>query len=498
MMKPTTPSQSHRPTATGPDVAALRRRLESVGQEHLLRFYDELPPVRRALLVQRIARLDLDALPRLVDTYVRGRPSLLPQGELAPAPYYPLDDAPASRRPWDRAKYGAEGERLLRAARVAVFTVAGGQGTRLGFEGPKGCYPGSAVTGKPLFRCLAEWIVAAQRRYGVVIPWYIMTSPANHEQTASFFRDQNWFGLSAEHVMHFQQGEMPSFDMRTGRVLLADKDEPATNPDGHGGSLRALYMSGAVEDMRRRGVRHISYVQIDNPLVKVIDPVFIGLHASAPDSSGEMSSKMVAKTEPGERVGVFCLVDGRTTVVEYSDLPRELAEKRDESGALRFNAGSPAIHMIGVDFVATLNESAPESGGGLALPFHRAEKRVPHIDPETGERLEPEKPNAVKLEMFVFDALPLCEKSIVLETERVEEFAPIKNADGADSPATSGRLQTERAARWLERAGVGVPRRPDGDPDCALEISPLTAMRPEDLAGVRLPESINPGAELAF
>lgn len=497
MTKQTTHTTHQRP-APGHDVASLRRRLEGAGQEHLLRFYDELPPARRALLLQRIARLDLESLPRLVDAYVRAKPAFLPQGELAPAPYYPLDASASLRRAWDRPKFMAEGEKLLRAGRVAVFTVAGGQGTRLGFDGPKGCYPGAAVTGKPLFRCLAEWIVASQRRYGVVIPWYIMTSPANHEQTASFFRDQNWFGLSAEHVMHFQQGEMPSFDMRTGRVLLAEKDEPATSPDGHGGSLRALYMSGAVEDMRRRGVRHISYVQIDNPLVKVIDPVFIGLHASAPDSSGEMSSKMVAKTEPGERVGVFCLVNGRTAVVEYSDLPRELAEQRDGAGALRFNAGSPAIHMIGVDFVARLNESAPESGGGLALPFHRAEKKVPHIDPDTGERVEPEQPNAVKLEMFVFDALPLCEKSIVLETERIEEFAPIKNADGADSPATSARIQTERAARWLERAGVSVPRRPDGQPDCTLEISPLTAMRPEDLNAGRLPKSIQPGAESAF
>lgn len=480
------------------DLASIQKRLEAVRQEHLLRFYPELPPPRRHALLDRIARLNLEAVPAQVRDYVLAKPDFAaPASQLEPAPYYPLDGAPSSHRPWDRAKFHADGEKLLRAGQVAVFTVAGGQGSRLGYEGPKGCYPGSAVTGKPLFRCLAEWIVAAQRRYGATIPWYIMTSPANHEQTVAFFHDQNHFGLAPEHVMHFQQGELPSFDMATGRILLADKDAPATNPDGHGGSLRALWLSGAVDDMKSRGVRHLSYVQIDNPLVRVIDPVFLGLHAAAPDSSAEMSSKMVAKTEPGERVGVFAKAGGKLQVVEYSDLPKDLAELREPGGRLRYNAGSPAIHTISVEFIAQLNESAGDAGA--TLPFHRAEKKVPCLDLDSGRHVEPEKPNAVKLEMFVFDALPSCRQSIVLETERVEEFAPIKNASGADSPETSRRIQTERAARWLEAAGVRVPRRADGSPDCTLEISPLTAMSPDDLRShPKLPRSIERGSEVAL
>lgn len=481
------------------DLESIDRRLRSAGQEHLLRFHDELPPVRRRALLERIARLDLERIPALVEAYVRSKPSFdAPADQLRPAPYYPLDaDSPDSPRPWDRGAYKSKGESLLRAGKVAAFTVAGGQGTRLGYDGPKGCYPGSAVTGKPLFRCLAEWIVSAQSRYKAVIPWYIMTSPANHRQTVAFFEDQNWFGLSPEHVMHFEQGEMPSFDLATGKVLLAEKDAPATSPDGHGGSLRALHLSGAIDDMRARGVQHFSYVQIDNPIVRVIDPVFLGLHAFAPDSSGEMSSKMVAKAEPGEKVGVFATAGGKVRVVEYSDLPRELAEARDERGGLRFNAGSPAIHVIGVEFVARLNAAAGATGA--TLPFHRAEKKVPFVDLETGAAVNPDKPNAVKLEMFVFDALPECRGSIVLETDRVEEFAPIKNADGADSPATSRRVQTRRAARWLEKAGVEAPLGADGEPDCALEISPVTAMWPEDLRGFpRLPRAIERGAEIAL
>ncbi|MEC9372385.1 MAG: UDPGP type 1 family protein [Planctomycetota bacterium] len=469
---------------------AIARRLREIGQEHLLRFHDELSPERRRLLLERIEGLPLESVPRLIEEYVKQKPDFSPRGKIEPAAYYPADPK-SSRRSWNRDSFRAKGEALLKMGRVGVFTVAGGQGTRLGFDGPKGCYPATPAHGKPLFMVIAEWIRAASARYGATIPWYIMTSPANHDDTVSFFRDQNQFGLKPQSIMHFQQGVMPSFDAATGKILLAEKDEPATNPDGHGGSLRALYVSGAIDDMRHRGVEHISYVQIDNPMVKPVDPVFIGLHAAAPDSSGEMSSKMVEKTEPSEKVGVFSTVDGRVQVIEYSDLPDELAQQRDDAGALRFNAGSPAIHLIGVEFVARLNEKGDD---GLSLPFHRADKKVPHVDLATGKKVEPDSANGVKLEMFVFDALPLAEKSIVLETLREDEFAPIKNAEGVDSPASSRRLQSGRGARWLESAGVRVARNEDGSPACTIEISPLKAMGPEDLKGMALPKEIEPGA----
>lgn len=480
-----------------PDSSDIRQRLERIGQAHLLRFTDRLPPERRDALLRRLADLDrdvdFDRVPNLVERYVHGRPAFAPTGDIAPAPYYPHDPE-SFVRPWDRDGARRSGESLIRAGKVAAFTVAGGQGSRLGFDGPKGCYPGGAVTGKPLFRCFAEWILAAQNRWGATIPWYVMTSPMNHEPTVAFFREQAWFGLDPAQVRHFPQGVMPSFDMATGRILLADLDEPATNPDGHGGSLKALAASGAVADMRARGVEHLCYAQVDNPLVRFLDPVFIGLHASAPDSSAEMSSKMLEKHEPGEKVGVFAEVDGRVRVIEYSDLPDELATKRRDDGALVFNAGNPAIHMLGVGFLERINSG----DDGFALPFHRAEKKVPHIDLETGDRIDPTTPNAIKLETFVFDALPMCERSVILEIDRVEEFAPIKNATGADSVESSRRLQTERAARWLEAAGVGVPRLPDGAPDCTLEISPLTAMEVGDLAQADLPARIEAGASLAL
>lgn len=466
--------------------------MEQVGQGHLLNFFDELDAAGQRALLEQIAGLDLARIAGLVERYVRRKPEFSPPRDVEPAPYYPhRTDSPA--RPWSREQYRLAGESLLRSGKAAAFTVAGGQGSRLGFEGPKGCFPGGAVTGKPLFQIFAEGILATGRKYGASAPWYIMTSPSNHEETVAFFREHAFFGLGAQDVMFFQQGVLPSFDLQTGRILLAEKGRIATNPDGHGGSFLALERSGAVADMRRRGIEHVSYFQVDNPLVRVLDPVFLGLHAAAPDSSGQMSSKMIPKASPEEKVGVFCSSGGRVMVIEYSDLPAELARQRLEDGSLRFLAGSIAIHVLGVAFIERVNTEAT-----CDLPYHRAEKKVECIDPESGRRIEPAAPNAVKLERFVFDALPLCERSVVYETERVEEFAPIKNATGVDSVESSRQIQTERAARWLEEAGVAVPRRADGAADCTLEISPLTALEPADLKRADLPARIEAGASVAL
>lgn len=469
-----------------------RARLMAAGQEHALTFFHRLSPVEQGAMLAQIAVIDLEGLPALVERYVRKKESFHLPASLAPAPCYPRDPDSGGRR-WDRERFREAGESLLRQGAVAVFTVAGGQGTRLGYDGPKGTFPGTPVTGKPLFACIADWLTAARIRYERAVPWYVMTSPLNHESTVQFFSENGFFGLDERDVMFFSQGVLPSLDLETGRLLLDSPGVIATNPDGHGGSLRALHHSGAVRDMQRRGVRHLSYTQIDNPLCRAIDPVFIGLHATAPDSSGEMSSKMVPKSDPAEKVGVFCSAAGKTCVIEYSDLPADLAAERDEHGRLRFNAGSIAIHMIGVEFIERLN-----AGGGFGLPLHRAEKKVPFVDLSTGKRVEPSRPNAVKLEAFVFDAIPLAESSIVYETDRVDEFAPIKNAEGTDSPATCARIQTERAARWLESRGVTVPRTPGGEPDCVLEIGPITAMEPSDLDLARLPREIPRGARMAF
>ncbi len=459
--------------------------LKEHGQEHLLAFRDEIGAARLDALLDQIEEIDFSTLDTLVAACMNRSETPVP-ADLVPAPAYP-------HIPPDAARYRETGRELVRSGKVAVFLVAGGQATRLGWNGPKGTYPGTVVTGKPLFRVLAEQVVANRDRYGVSIPLYIMTSPPNDAVTRAFFQDNNYFGLNRRNVFMFPQRMLPTIDAATGRLLLADKGTVAMNPDGHGGAIRALAESGAIEDMAARRIEQISYCQIDNPLVKVIDPLFLGLHAAAPDSSGDISSKMVRKSHPDEKVGVFCRSLGRTVVIEYVDLPPHLAAERDGGGRLRFDAGSIAVHSISVAFLRKL-----ASGDGLSLPLHTARRAVPCVDPATGRRVAPAEPNAIKPETFLFDVLPLAASSIVYETSRVEEFAPIKNATGEDSPATSHRLQSDRAGAWLEAHGVTVPRDPDGGVSARIEISPLTALESADLARARLPKAIRRGESVVL
>ncbi|ADI14040.1 UTP--glucose-1-phosphate uridylyltransferase [Truepera radiovictrix] len=467
--------------------AQLLQTLEAHGQAHLLRFYDQLSAPQRERLVAQLQQLDWAYLDELIEAYVRNKPNLSAPEPIEPAPYYPVTPKGELVARYARAR--ERGAQLIREGAVAAFTVAGGQGTRLGWDDPKGTFPATPVSRKPLFQLFAEQLLRTADLFGQVLPWYVMTSTTNHAVTQDFFEAHDYFGLGRENVKLFSQGMMPSIGF-DGKLLLADKGELALNPNGHGGALSALEASGALAEMVARGVRHISYFQVDNPNVRCIDPLFIGLH----DLEGsEISSKMLRKASPKERVGNFCKAGGKLCVIEYSDMPDALAHARDEAGHLKFGAGSIAIHVIAVDFVRRLTEG---KGDRLELPFHRAEKAVPHIDPYTGEYVYPEAPNAVKLERFIFDALPLARHSIILETDRVEEFAPIKNAEGPDSPETSQKLQIERAARWLERQGVRVPRTETGAVDAVIEISPLTALSAEELAQRDLPQEVARGQTL--
>ena len=431
-------------------------------------FWDEISPQQQKEMLAQIEQLDFDEVNGWIEQYIKNsNPCPLPQ-HFDPAPYYPAIPDSGSHEKYKEAF--EHGQKLLSEGKVAAFVVAGGQGTRLGFEGPKGNFPISPVQNKTLFTLFAEMIAAASKKYDTALPWYIMTSPLNHQETINTFKSSNNFGLDKKNIFIFQQGTMPNF-CTEGRILTADKAQLALSPDGHGGSLKALYKSGATKDMKRRGIKIISYFQVDNPLINIFDPLFIGLHSL---DKAEMSSKALIKAGPLEKVGNFCLVDGKVTVIEYSDLPDELANKRNPDGSLVFQLGSIAIHLISRKFVEKLNAK------GFALPFHRAFKKISHID-QTGKLVEPSQPNGIKLETFVFDALPLASKSIILETIRSEEFGPVKNASGIDSAETARQMMTERAAAWLEYAGVKVPRKPDGSVDAIIEISPSFALDKEEL-----------------
>ncbi len=451
----------------GAALAMLRAR----GQEHLLRFYDELGESGRRRLLEQIDRLDWDELETGIREQVLGADSpTCPPDDLAPAPYLPLHPETSEQNAlYERAR--ERGRELLRSGAVAGFTVAGGQGTRLGYDAPKGTFPVSPVKAKTLFQLFAEALLRAREKYGAPIPWYVMTSPVNDQATRAFFEEHGWFGLPPSEILCFPQGAMPAINHR-GKLLLAAPDSLALSPNGHGGSLQAMRTGGALDHMAQRGVRHISYWQVDNPLVYPFDPLFIGLHDIL---ESDMSSRSLTKAAAEEKLGAFCLTGGNLAIVEYSDLPPELMYATEGDGRLRYRAGSPAIHLLRREFVEKL------TSGELRLPWHRAEKAVPYLD-ANGNLIRPESPNAVKLEMFIFDALPLARNPLVLEADRSEQFSPLKNATGPDSIDTCRRAQIERAAAWLTAAGVPVPRNPDGSPDAVLEFSPRRFLDPEDVA----------------
>jgi UDP-N-acetylglucosamine/UDP-N-acetylgalactosamine diphosphorylase len=461
----------------------LRPRLDAIGQGHVLDHWNDLDDAGREKLAKQVSALDLGEIAAVAESHVKEKPAADLPGDITPPDVLPNVPDAEHIDIYETAR--KQGEDLLAAGKVAAFLVAGGQGTRLGYDGPKGEYPVTPVKDKPLFQTFAEQIKATGDRHGKPVPWYVMTSEVNDQATREFFENHKYFGLSKGDVTFFTQGMMPAFST-DGTLLLADKDSLALSADGHGGSLKALAKTGALADMQKRGVEYLSYFQVDNPLVRVLDPLFLGLHAHY---GSDMSSKSLPKAAAKEKVGNFCVGDGKLQVIEYSDLPDDVAEQTNPDGSLKFNAGSIAIHVISVAFIDRLT-----SGGSLELPWHRADKKVPHL----GEP-DPTSPNGVKLEQFVFDAIPLAKNAIVFETDRSEEFSPVKNAEGGDSPATSRRDQVRRAAKWLSACGVDVPTLDNGEPDCVLEISPLFADSVDALKQKDLPPTgIQPASRMYF
>lgn len=444
-------------TALHPLIAAFQQ----AGQGHVFAHFHELDVAEQAVLLEDAGEVDLAEVAELNRTLVQANAAAgVDLADLAPAPYEALPKNGGDAADWAEAK--AAGEEALRAGRVAAFVVAGGQGTRLGYDGPKGTYPVTPVLKKPLFQVFADKLRAAGVRYGRPLHWFIMTSHINHAATEAFFRENGFFGLAETHVHFFRQGRMPAvgFD---GKILLEEKHRIAMSPDGHGGSLRALERSGAVALMKSEGVDILSYFQVDNPLVRFIDPAFIGWHLK---TRSEMSSKMVPKAYAGEKVGHFCEQRGRTVVIEYSDLPKAMQEETDPAtGKLRFIAGSIAIHLLDREFIRRM------ATGSDALPFHRADKKIPCLD-AAGNLVKPEKANGVKFEMFVFDALPFAKNPVVIETDRADDFSPVKNAEGIDSPKTCADDQVRQFTRWANANGAAVPVDATGLPPFAFEVSP--------------------------
>lgn len=445
----------------------LRRLFEQRGQGHLFAHWRDRDPERKRRLLDDLAALDLDQLDRLLWSLSEPPPH---QPELSA---YPV----CGREEPDRQEgLRGEGEAFLRSGRTAYLTVAGGQGSRLGFQGPKGMYPISPLRGASLFQIFAEKILAARRDFGARPTWYLMTSPLNHEETVRCFRASGYFGLDEEEILFFSQELFPSLTAE-GRLLMAEDGGVFKNPNGHGGLLPALYKQKILPHMQERGIEELFYFQVDNPLVHVPDPLFLGMHLR---QGSELSSKVIVKAYAEERLGTVGRIDGRPGIIEYSDLDAAHKQARDEKGNLLFRYGSIAVHLFNVAFLAANWDN---------LPLHRASRQVSTFVPAAGGGII-ETREAVKFEMFVFDALGRAQNPLFFETSRREEFAPLKNASGADSIETCARGLVEKHASWLETCGVAVPRDSRGDSLYRIEISPLYAFDREALK-IRIGTAVN-------
>jgi UDP-N-acetylglucosamine/UDP-N-acetylgalactosamine diphosphorylase len=442
----------------------LRQRLHTHGQEHVLARWDHLTDDERAQLVRQLAALDFDELHALHERRAVKAGKVDPS-RIAPLPESAHDEARL-------AYFRSRGEEAYRAGEVAFLVVAGGQGTRLGFDKAKGLYPVGPITGKSLFQVHAEKALALARRFGRSLPLLVMTSPATDAETRGFFAEKRFFGLPEADVWFFCQGTMPALDWASGKLLMEEPGRLFLSPNGHGGTLTGLADSGLLDRLEQGGLRTVYYFQVDNPLVNLADLVFVGQHLA---QDAEVSTKVLPKASPTEPVGNVVVLDGKCAIIEYSDLDDELARLTDANGRPRLWAANPAIHLFDVTFLRRVLRDAD------SMPWHIAHKKVPHLD-EHGATVHPSANNALKAERFIFDVLPLAERWAVMSITRAAEFAPVKNATGADSPATVRAALIAQTAEWLQRAGIDVPRDTAGNPSVALEVSPLFALDAEELA----------------
>jgi UDP-N-acetylglucosamine/UDP-N-acetylgalactosamine diphosphorylase len=431
-------------------------------QEHLIAFWDELDEIQRSRLSAQIKKIDL---PRVAGMYLQCRDGL-GQSQAALRAQPPV----AVRMSGSRAA-DAEAERLGLAAlsegTVAVALVAGGQGSRLGFDHPKGMYPIGPLSGASLFDILLGKVAATSEVAGAAVPVYLMTSPATHEETLEYLKHAENFGISPSEVTVFCQGTLPAVDAATGKLLLESKESLFLSPDGHGGMLAALQQSQALQDMQQRGIKQLFYFQIDNPLATVCDPVLIGHHILA---QSEYTLQVVAKQEPEDKVGNVVEVEGKTQIIEYSDLSAEAAHLRNEDGSLKLWAGSIAVHVFDVEFLCRMARQ------GNALPVHCAHKKVAFVDVE-GQPTEPVEPNAIKFEQFIFDLLPYASQTMTVEVDPAVAFAPLKNGPGeATDTAEHVQQQIMHFHREMLRAAgfqVGETTRVEIDPRFALTAATL-------------------------
>ncbi|KAL8713189.1 MAG: hypothetical protein Q9220_002710 [cf. Caloplaca sp. 1 TL-2023] len=469
---------------SGDEVKELKDKYVKANQDQVFAFYDELSVPEKGGLFERLQSIDPQHVNEITDK------ALHPPQESKESQEVRLEPLPGTAtasildsKDEDIQSWYTSGLELVSKGQVAVVLMAGGQGTRLGSSDPKGCFNIGLPSQKSLFQIQAERIWKVQKlaekqsgKKDIFIPWYVMTSGPTRKATEQFFEQHNYFGLQKDNVTIFEQGVLPCIS-NEGKILLESKAKVAVAPDGNGGIYQALLTSNVRTDMRKRGIQHIHAYCVDNCLVKVADPVFIGFAAS---KDVDIATKVVRKRSAKESVGLILQKNGKPDVVEYSEIDNATAEAKDakQPDLLKFRAANIVNHYYSFRFLESIEDWAHK------LPHHVARKKIPYVDTEKGETVKPDKPNGIKLEQFVFDVFPLLDldKFACMEVKREEEFSPLKNAKGTgeDDPDTSKQDILNQGRRWIQNVG-GIVESEAALEETGVEVSPLVSYGGEGL-----------------
>ena len=396
--------------------------LKIYNQEHIVNLINKLDEGKKQDLIEQIKQIDFHQLKELYDN--TKKEIVIKENKIEPLPY--MDKNKLSKI--QKEEFENLGEQILKNGQYAVVTMAGGQGTRLGHIGPKGTFKLDVYgKGKYLFEILVENLKEANQKYGKIIPWYIMTSKENNKETIDFMEKHNYFGYDKNSVKFFAQSELPLLSLE-GKLLIGKDMKIREASDGNGGTYSSLRASGALADMKEKGIKWVFIGSVDNALLKMADVTLLGM---AIYNVVQIASKSVVKANPHERVGVFCKMNGHPKVIEYTEMPEKIAEEIDENGELKYGESHIMCNLYTIDAIEKISKET--------LIYHSAVKKNAYID-ENGREIIPTEPNSYKFESFIFDAFEIFDDIAILRGKREDDFAPVKNKDGVDSPKTAKEL----------------------------------------------------------
>lgn len=396
--------------------------LKTYNQEHIIKLLESLEGKQKEDLINQINKMDFHQIMELYDN--TKKEIIIRENKIEAIEY--LDKEKLTKN--EKERFDELGEQVIVSGKYAVITMAGGQGTRLGHTGPKGTFKLDVYgKGKYLFEILAENLKEANKKYNTIIPWYIMTSKDNNDETQDFLEKNNYFGYDKNNVMLFEQGELPLIDTK-GKMLIGKDLKIKEASDGNGGVFSSLRLTGMLADMKERGINWIFIGGVDNAILKMADTTLLGM---AIDKNVQIASKSVVKASPHERVGVFCKMNGHPKVIEYTELPEKMAEEVDNNGELKFGESHIMCNLFTIDAIEKISKEP--------LIYHSAFKKNSYID-KNGKEVVPEKPNSYKFEAFIFDSFELFDDIAILRGKREDDFAPVKNKEGVDSPKTAKEL----------------------------------------------------------